>query len=148
MSFPKFWKNWSRRQKNTGFTLVEVLVAMGVLMIGLTSALALIAAAASTHKKSIDQTNAAFIAEAVVASVEQRLHNVNKLDELMAADQQIAGYPLYRYSVFVHPLNQDQSEVLVAVSVYWDSGGRKLAKTYQTILLREIPALDQPKKSD
>jgi prepilin-type N-terminal cleavage/methylation domain-containing protein len=53
-----------------GFSLVEVLVAMVILSLGATSILALYASAAATHRRSVDRTRAALVAEEVLAQVQ------------------------------------------------------------------------------
>lgn len=52
------------------FSLIEVLVALMILSVGATSILALFAAAASTHKRSVDRTRAALVAERIVAEAQ------------------------------------------------------------------------------
>ena len=46
-----------------GFTLVEILVALFVMLVGISSAFALFAAATALHKRATDQSSAAVIAE-------------------------------------------------------------------------------------
>ena len=129
-----------------GFSLLEVLVALGVLMIGLSSVFALMAAATATHKKSIDETNSAFVAQGVIADVAGKLSLAKKLEDLQVKGQRMVGYPFYSYDVYLEPVDQEGFEILVAVSIYWDQGGKKHAKTYQTILLKGLVPLDHPEK--
>ncbi len=65
-----------------GFSLVEVLVAMAIFTVGATSILALFAAAAATHKRSVDRTRAAMVAEGIVAEVQARYWPGEDLEEL------------------------------------------------------------------
>ena len=60
----------ARKFPAAGFSLLEVLVAMFILSIGAASVLALYAAAARTHRRSVDRTHAALIAERVFAEIQ------------------------------------------------------------------------------
>ncbi len=55
-----------------GFSLIEVLVAMMIFTVGATSIIALFAAASASHKRSVDRTRAAMLAEEIVAQVQAR----------------------------------------------------------------------------
>ncbi|MBI4576620.1 MAG: prepilin-type N-terminal cleavage/methylation domain-containing protein [Planctomycetes bacterium] len=63
----------SPRASAGGFTILEVLVAMAVLMIGLSAALALLASGSATGKRAVDETSAALVASRVLADLEGRL---------------------------------------------------------------------------
>ena len=66
--------------RSSGFSLIEVLIAMFILSIGAASVLSFYAAAASTHKRSIDRTHAALVAERVFSEVQGR-YQIGKRDE-------------------------------------------------------------------
>jgi type II secretion system protein I len=83
--------------RRRGFSLLEVLVAMAIFTVGATSILALFAAAAATHKRSIDRTRAAMVAEGVVAEVQARYFPGQDLGDLESAvrrelPEKIDGY--------------------------------------------------------
>lgn len=70
--------------RRSGFTLLEIIVALGVLAIGATAAFALLVAAASAGRRAEHQVNAALIADLV-------------LDDLKAdltVDLDLTDYPL------------------------------------------------------
>jgi prepilin-type N-terminal cleavage/methylation domain-containing protein len=56
-----------------GFTLVEILIALGVLAFGLVAVLGLMAAATTTHKKAVDRVNAALLADSIMADIDSAL---------------------------------------------------------------------------
>ena len=58
--------------RRRGFSLIEVLVAMVIFSIGAASVIALIAAAAASHKRSIDHTRATLVAEGILGEVQAR----------------------------------------------------------------------------
>ena len=49
-----------------GFSLIEVLIALSILSLGAASLLALYAAAANTHRRSVDRTHTSLVAEEVL----------------------------------------------------------------------------------
>ena len=53
-------------RKRAGFTLLEIIVALGVLAIGATAAFALLVAAASSGRRAEHQVNAALLADLVI----------------------------------------------------------------------------------
>ena len=75
--------NPSAAARSSGFSLIEVLIAMFILSIGAASVLSFFAAAASTHKRSIDRTHAALVAERVFSEVRGRYLPDMTADELM-----------------------------------------------------------------
>ena len=83
--------NPSAAARSSGFSLIEVLLAMFILSIGAASVLSFFAAAASTHKRSVDRTHAALIAEAPTAFSEK-----NKTETFSVADARAAVDCAYR----------------------------------------------------
>jgi len=71
-------------RQGRGFSLVEVLVAMVILTLGATSLIALIAAAAATHKRSVDRFHAAVLAEEIIAEVQARYSPGADVDDIEA----------------------------------------------------------------
>ncbi len=57
------------KHANRGFTLIEILIAMSVLVVGLVGILALFPVGLNATKKAIEDTNAAMIAESVYGSL-------------------------------------------------------------------------------
>ena len=78
--------------RSSGFSLIEVLIAMFILSIGAASVLSFYAAAASTHKRSIDRTHAALVAERVFSEVQGR-YEIGKTAEELMEELDKAGMP-------------------------------------------------------
>ncbi len=130
----------SRHPGKRGFSLIEVLIAMVILGLGAASLVALFAAGSSIHKRSVDRTRAALVAErvfsdaglvytqgvspgAVVGKLRQRL------------PEEIDGY---RHEILAfHPEGDEWSdqELYVQVEIRWKRSGRARAETFATILL-------------
>ena len=74
----------SDSSRDSGFTLIEVMVALGVLTIGIGSAIALFTAATASHRRAIDRDHAVSIAEHVFSNIEGALHHGAGIDDLVA----------------------------------------------------------------
>lgn len=135
-----------------GFTLLEILIAMAILALGVTSVLGLLTfGAALTRTASLRGQSAAAV-EAVVANLEERLFPLVDEDGVKQAgepvdvvDQPIEGFPELTYSARAIG---DPSEIAahgralqykVEIEVAWKSRGQRKARTFETLLLREIP---------
>jgi len=55
-----------RKMRTNGFTLTEILIALAILLIGMVGVMAAFASAVGLHKRGIDQTTAAMLAETVL----------------------------------------------------------------------------------
>ena len=129
-----------RRTMKEGFSLVEVLIAMVVLGIGAASLVALFAAGSSTHKRSVDRTRAALVAERVIADAAYLYTQGVTPREVTEGvrerlPEEIDGYR-HRVVAF-HPEGEEWSaqELFIEVEIRWKRSGQSRAETFATILL-------------
>lgn len=143
--------------RTSGFSLIEVLVAMFVLSIGAASVLSFFAAAASTHKRSVDRTHAALVAERVFSEVQGR-YLVGKTAEDLTEEiekELPEFWGSYRAEVFCfHPAsgqgrrklgaeNPDaedavewqEQELFVRVIIRWRQKVNSRSETFHTLML-------------
>ncbi len=80
--------------QRAGFTLLEVIIAMGILAVGATAALALLVSATSTGRRGEHYVNTALIADSVFADIEADLHDGFTLDGLELAVDTVPGSPV------------------------------------------------------
>lgn len=134
---------------HSGFSLMEVLIAMAILTFGATSLIALFAAGSTTHKRAVDRTRAALVAEELFSEVQARYRLESEpreiLDELRTAlPDQIQGYyweiQLYRPGRGLSDTaGPDESfsphELVVRIGVKWGQGVQAREEVYSTILL-------------
>src|SRR5436190_6443278 len=66
MTQPLLWRRLARRR---GFSLAEVVIAIGVITVGLVSVLALFPTALQTNHSAQDETRAAHIAQSIFGSL-------------------------------------------------------------------------------
>jgi prepilin-type N-terminal cleavage/methylation domain-containing protein len=140
--------------RRAGFSLLEVLIAMFVLSIGAASVLALFAAAASTHRRALDRTHAALVAERILAEIQGRYTPGKSAEELR--EELVKELPAqvgdYAWEAFVfHPAGEssprrgrdesdrraewEEQELFARVLVRWKQSGQARAMTFQTVLL-------------
>ncbi|MAB77974.1 MAG: hypothetical protein CMJ89_01355 [Planctomycetes bacterium] len=139
-----------------GFTLIEVVMAMFLLLLGMTSILGLLSFGAAMARTAELRSSAAQSIQAVLADLEESLFPL-VLDEageevagepLPIADQPLPGYPNLVYSATATPNPDPQAcrsdsgaalEYLVKVEISWSTSGLKRSRKFETLLLREVP---------
>ena len=125
------------KRARRGFTLLEVIISLAILVLGLSAVLPLFAVGTTSHKRGIDQTMVSLIAPHITARLQERLYEI-KPQPLM--DQEYADVGrTYKYDATFAPL--DPSEVapmafIVKVTVRWSENALHHSESFSTILLR------------
>lgn len=135
--------------REAGFTLVEVVLAMGVLLLGMSVILGLFSFGAALSRTAALRTSAAAASGAVMADLEETLFPM--LEDGTAGeptdlvDREIPGHPGIVYSATSTP-NPDQLdwpggplEYRVDVEIRWNSAGATRTRRFTTLMLRQIP---------
>ena len=137
---------WSRSLVDdcrSGFTLIELMVALGVLALGIGGVLAMFMGAAATHRRALDETTAAIIAEGTIAEARAEFNRSRFSEPLPKSGlQQAPGFPMCSYEVRSVILERDPAtgravQVYVEVVVGWQRKGKQRQEIYRTILFRE-----------
>jgi len=126
--------------RSSGFSLLEVLIAMLILSVGAASLIALFAAGAATHRKSVDRTHAALLAERVFSEARAAYRTGMEAAEVLEALKQRLPEESdgYRHELFLaHPLNDDwaEDELFARVTIRWLESGQDRTESFQTVLL-------------
>ena len=129
-----------RRQR--GFSLIEVVVAMAILSLGMTSAIALFTAATGAHRRAIHRSNAADLAEWAMADIESALRlgaSPDQISESPPAEAIARDWPGYVLEVELLPIGgaSGDDEILVEVEVTWQTRGRDQSIEFQQIVTRQ-----------
>jgi hypothetical protein len=127
--------------------LVEVVLAMFVLLIGMTSILGLLSFGAALARTATLRGGAASAIEAVVADLEETLFPLEldaRGDEVAGEPRDVEahplpGYPGLTYTTRSTPNPDDPLEYKVEVEIRWATGGTTRSKRFTTLLLREVP---------
>lgn len=125
-----------------GFTIIEVVLAMGILVMGATAIIAFLTYGASTARHAQLRTQAATAVEAVIADLEHELFPLEKgelSDPVEIENRVVPGAKgvVYSAEAFVNPENL--REYRVDVSMTWQSAGVRRHKSFQVLQMRELP---------
>lgn len=140
------------RSRRGGFTLIEILLALGILLVGMTSVLGLLTFGASMTRAAALRGHSAAAAEAVFADLEERMFplvvedGVERVGEPIEFDARpVPGYDGLTYSARAEPDLQLAAELgypleyKVEVEMSWTSGGRRRSRSFTTLMVREVP---------
>jgi prepilin-type N-terminal cleavage/methylation domain-containing protein len=136
-----------------GFTLLEVLLAMSLLLLGVSMLLGLLTFGAALSRSALLRSKAAATVEAVVQDLEENLFELREDGTAGAPkpieDRAVPGTSNVVYSAKATPVTSSavtevggellHGEYVVDVEVRWNTGGVKRAETWRTVLLREVP---------
>jgi len=133
--------------RTAGFTLIEVVLAMFVLLIGMSAILGLLSFGAALSRTASLRAGAANSIEAVLSDLEETLFplelgedGVERAGEPRTiADRPVPGCPGLTYTTRATPNPDDAREYRVDVEISWASGGTTRRKQFTTLMLREVP---------
>ena len=123
--------------RRRAFSLIEVLIALAVLVIGMVGVLAGFAAAVDLHKRGMDQTSAALLAESELGAKEKEaLAGETCSDMSTGGFEPSPLYPAYERRVTCTPLNSRECRMVVEVRVRAQSKQDAENIVFETVLLR------------
>lgn len=142
----------ARSIANGGFTIVEVVVAMGIFLLGMTCVLGLLSFGAALTRTAALRNDGASAVEAVVADLEEQMFpmvvegtTVRAGPPVDILERALPGRPDVTYSAKATPDPSQKDypggplEYRVDVTVAWKSGGQQKQKQFTTLCVREIP---------
>ena len=131
------------RRARAGFTILEVILAMGILVIGMTSVLTLFTFGAALARAAELRSASSGIVEAVVADLEEGFFPLDQNGEaglpVAILERPVPGVPTAVYSATPTVNPDDPLEYRVDVEISWTSKGVRRARNFTIILLREVP---------
>jgi type II secretory pathway pseudopilin PulG len=135
-----------------GMTLVEVMIATGILVFGMVAILAIILTAQRSHQRAVHETNAVQVANSVLAEWRVALNQGQTL-QVCAPDRPfdqlltLSDYPDYRYAVTAKKLEAQRynakapplgEEYFVEVTVFWSQRGEAQSALFQTVMFARV----------
>ncbi len=143
-----------------GFTLLEVLISIMILVLAIAAIVPLFAVGSASHRRGIDQANVAWIAPRIAARIQERLTEMNPRDiqgyvkeledgSLLIDDAagKVAPDPnaTYAYKATFTPITSIGSQsdpmpstcFLLKVEISFRDGG-EIIETYDTVVLRKL----------
>jgi len=131
------------KPRRAGFTLVEVLLALAILLFGMSAVLGLFTFGAALSRSSHLRTVGSSATEAVLADLAETLFPLDAEGEAgepkPIQDRAVPGYPDLVYSAQATPNPDRPLEYKVELRLRWSSAGVARERVFTTILLREIP---------
>jgi type II secretory pathway pseudopilin PulG len=146
-----------RNAGRAGFTIVEVVLAMGILLLGMTSILGMLTFGAALSRTAQLRNQGAQAAEAVAADLRDGLFPL-VLDEetgrhlagepAEVRERPVPGRPGLTYSAtaVLVPRRDDSQAAALAPELYrvdvelaWKSGGARRTRSFTTLVAREVP---------
>lgn len=131
------------RRARAGFTLVEVLLSLAILLFGMSAVLGLFTFGAALSRSAHLRTVGASATDAVVADLEETLFPVDAQGEAgeprPIAEREVPGYPGLVYSAHATQNPERALEYKVEIRLRWQSAGVEREKVFTTLLLREVP---------
>jgi len=131
-----------RNQKSeirNGFTIIEVLLAIGILAVSITAVLFLFAMGMRSHRRALDRSRAALLAETVANHLQTSFgpnYQPNPVTNETRPD-----FPGFQYNVTFAPLYGGTSYYRVSILVHWGDPNAppepKNSETYETVLQRK-----------
>lgn len=108
-----------------GFTLVEVLTAVGLIAIGLLGLVGVRLYALRVASEAPHQQTASLIAETQLTQAEEKLRQGQSLNQVRVAATRHAQHPLFEYEVQAALDSTLSNLVLLDVEVRWQDQGRE-----------------------
>lgn len=134
-----------RRRSHTraGFTILEVILALGILLIGMTAILGILTLGGALTRSAQLRTESASATAAVVADLEETLFPLTPEGEAgpprLIQERALPGSGGVVYSARATPNPAREHEYRVDVELSWSSAGVRRGRTFSTILLAEVP---------
>jgi prepilin-type N-terminal cleavage/methylation domain-containing protein len=118
-----------------GFSLLEILVALLILVIGLASVLGLYGAGTYSHRRAVNDAILTRMASQIFTDLESGQHPCSKTLENVA-DQTYAGFPgIYTYDLsFELRSGMEEKSRLVTLIIKWPKGGSVASEQFQIVL--------------
>ena len=124
-------------KRSNGFTLLEVIISLAILVLGLSAILPLFAVGNMSQKRGIDQTMVSLIAPHITARLQERLYELNP--PALKDQEYVELGKVYKYDASFAPLDPGDSQriaFIVRVTVRWSENASMHSESFSTILLR------------
>lgn len=128
-------------RRRAGFTIVEIVLAMGILVMGATAVLGMLTFGAALTRTAELRSAAAAAVEAVNADIDRNLFpyadgKVGEPVDLVA--RRVAGVEGLIYTARATQNPERPRQYRVDVELSWESSGVRRARNYSMLRLREI----------
>lgn len=132
-----------------GFTLIEIMVALGILVFGVTALIGALGLGVSERRTAEQRQRAAVLADQILQQIQTDLlaaaprtgaeEDISELEIEPAVDQVADGFPGLRYAVEFTPAASNPGLVMVTVDVTWLERSAAVSQTFRRVLPRQVP---------
>lgn len=120
-----------------GFTLVELLIALGILVLGMTGIFAVYLSATQQHARAVDNTNVAVAATGMLETARKAVAQDPTFDITKPKTGSVPGMRSYSYTMSFKKLDADGLRVLIELELTWKRRGEPQVHVFRTVALRE-----------
>lgn len=126
----------NRPYRSNGFTLLEVLIALLILVFGLVSIFSLFGIGAQSHYRGVNDVIIASGAATILAEIRSEFISGHPLQDVQ--DQTHPALPSnFKYDVAFQPLSDPVAgETLVTITIKWPSERGLESEKFQTVLTK------------
>lgn len=126
-----------------GFTLMEVLVALAVFIVGIAGIWGLYWAALQSHQQALDEQRVAWLAQSLMAELKNtELRSQLPLPNISHAKSQF--FPDYSYDIVCHDIGHNA--VAIELKISYLRRGKTKQQSFYTVVYRAFPqVIPQPK---
>jgi len=132
----------TRKSNRAGFTLIEVLMAMGILLIGSVGIISFLTFGSATARHAQLRTLAASAVSAVEADVQRNIFPYEDGllgDPVELTDREVPGVKGVVYSAKAFPNPALPREYRIDIEMTWQSAGVKRGKSWSMLRIKELP---------
>ncbi len=122
--------------RSSGFSLLEILIAILIFVIGSASIWSLFALAIDTHAQAVDEQMVALLAESLIAEL-QDVHIQKGKILLPISQAEKEAFPDYRYDIQFDDL--PNNAVFITLTIFYSRRGQILEEVFHTVIHRVLP---------
>ncbi len=139
----------NRKFRSGGFTLTELIIAMGIFTFGAVAVLALFSAGMVAHRRALDRSISALAAQNLVDEYRHKFTRNLKPHEdsawNMVLAEELDEYPGYRYQTTVEPILDTRNTTtklydayLLRIDIMWGPEDNPRYERFHTVILRQM----------
>ncbi len=124
-----------------GFSLLEVVVALGILIVGVSSAISLFAAGTAAHSRAVDRVRSIEVCEVVFASLEGALRDGATLTQIINDppwQPSLVRWPGIEVALEYGTIDKEEYTdlLLVEIHIRWISRGQEAQEVFHQLVPR------------